>query len=227
MVPRRDGSGDSRPGKVGEVGEFLSQLDNIGENGVFVMASTNLAASIDPTILRSGRLEQKILIPPPDRRAREEMFRLYLKGRPVDFRVLPHLLADMTEGYVAADIKRIVDQASRDAIRQRKNCVTMDILAKAISKLPPSLSAEEIKRYSSDYNVNEPAAPDKIFIYDCLKRKLRAAEGDLLTLGAGDACTFILDMEPETGGVISRRDGRYYFLADKGIPSYSFNRAQR
>ena len=226
MVPRREG-GDSRPGKVGEVGEFLSQLDNIGESGVFVMASTNLPSSIDPAVLRSGRLEQKILIPPPDRRAREDMFRLYLKGRPVDFRVSSHLLADMTEGYVAADIKRIVDQASRDAIRQQKNCVTMDMLTETIRRLPPSLTAEEISRYSSHYDGNKTASADKIFIYDCLNCKLRVADGDFMTVGSAGTCTFILDMEPEEGGVISRREGQYYFTPNKNIPSYSLHHEQQ
>ncbi|MDR0605842.1 MAG: ATP-binding protein [Bacteroidales bacterium] len=65
----------------GAVNEFLSQLDNIGTSGVFVISSTNRANMLDKAILHAGRLEKWFYILPPDFEARKVMFELNLKKK--------------------------------------------------------------------------------------------------------------------------------------------------
>ena len=60
------------------VNEFLAQMNNSGDEGVFIIGATNRPNSIDPAILRAGRLDKHIYLPPPDYEARELMFKLYL-----------------------------------------------------------------------------------------------------------------------------------------------------
>lgn len=128
------------------VNEMLAQMDRTGEKGVFVIGATNYPHTIDPAILRAGRLDKKYYVGAPDKAAREALFELYLKDRPYDFGLDYGHLADMTENYVSADIQLIVNDASRMALKRRSK-ITMDLLQAAILSTTPSLSSAELKRY--------------------------------------------------------------------------------
>ena len=114
MTPDRESAQHSYSS---EVNEFLSQLNNCGDSGVFVIGSTNKPQLLDKAILRAGRLEKHFYIPPPDFEARRAMFEIYLKNRPLDFGIDYNILATLTENYVSGDIRFIVDEASRLAIK--------------------------------------------------------------------------------------------------------------
>lgn len=147
MVPNRDKTNNQS--QSGEVNEFLSQLDNIGQFGVFVIGSTNKPESIDKAILRAGRLEKWFYIPPPDKEVRISLFELYLKDRPLDFGIDYALLAEMTQNYVSSDIKFLVDEASRKTIRDKGKRITMDILKYVISHQKPTVSLDELTLYEN------------------------------------------------------------------------------
>lgn len=146
MVPKRDSS-QLQSGAAGEVNEFLSQLDNCGSSGVFVVASTNYPNQIDAAVLRAGRLEQKFYVSPPDLEARKVMFELYLKGRPVDFGINYEKLAQLTENFVSSDIKLLIDKSSRVTIREKLGKITMQTLERVISSSKPTVALEEIKKH--------------------------------------------------------------------------------
>lgn len=87
------------------VNEFLAQMNNSGDDGVFIIGATNRPNSIDPAILRAGRLDKHVYLPPPDFEARELMFKLYLEKRPTDIGLDYSVLAKATDNYVSSDIK--------------------------------------------------------------------------------------------------------------------------
>lgn len=128
------------------VNEFLAQMDRNAEKGIFIIGATNFPHNLDPAALRAGRFEKKIYIPPPDYEARKSMFELYLRDRPLDFGIDYDHLAKLTENYVSADIKFIVDEASRYAKRE-KSRITMKILEDVIKKTKPSVSLVELEKY--------------------------------------------------------------------------------
>lgn len=145
MIPNREKVNNQS--QSGEVNEFLSQLDNIGEVGVFVIGSTNKPDLIDSAVLRAGRLEKWFYIPPPDFEARQAMFELYLKDRPLDFGIDYEQLAKLTESYVSSDIKLLVDEASRKTIRDKSRRISMETLTFIISHQKPTVSLSELKKY--------------------------------------------------------------------------------
>lgn len=147
MVPNREKVNNQS--QSGEVNEFLSQLDNIGDSGVFVIGSTNKPDSIDKAILRAGRLEKWFYIPPPDFEARKAMFELYLKDRPLDFGIDYNKLAILTEHYVSSDIKLLIDEASRKTIREKLKRISMETLEFIIGHQKPTVSLSELKKYES------------------------------------------------------------------------------
>ncbi|QIW15613.1 hypothetical protein A4G20_04350 [Pasteurellaceae bacterium RH1A] len=128
------------------VNEFLAQMNNCGERNLFIIGATNRPNAIDPAILRSGRLDKHIYLPPPDFLARKQMFELYLSKRPID--ILDYeQLAQLTENFVSSDIKLICDEASRMALKQSSK-ITMDILSQTIKDTPASLSPQQLSEYA-------------------------------------------------------------------------------
>jgi len=138
-----------------EVNEFLSQLDNSGDSGVFVIGSTNKPQLIDKAVLRAGRLEKHFYVPPPDFEARRAMFEIYLKNRPLDFGIDYEKLATLTENYVSGDIKLIVDECSRKVIREKTKRITMETLEFVIKNQRPTISLDILQKYEKIKNEME------------------------------------------------------------------------
>ena len=145
LVPNRDSDGVHEMSRSA-VNEMLAQMDRTGEKGIFIIGATNYPNMIDPAILRAGRLDKKYYIGVPGTEARMALFKLYLEKRPYDFGLDYQQLATLTQGYVSADIQLIVNDASRNALRQHCK-ITMDLLKAAISSTNPSLSANELRKY--------------------------------------------------------------------------------
>ena len=143
----RDRSAHNNATTAGAVNEFLTQLNNCGEDGVLVIAATNKPTDIDEAALRAGRLELKYYIPQPDKETRKRMFQIGVGKRNYDFGIDYDLLAERTENYVSADINLVIDTAARLAFRRKIGKITMVLLEEAISQIKPSLTLEQIKHH--------------------------------------------------------------------------------
>jgi len=146
LVPNRDNSSVNHM-NTSAVNEFLAQMNNSGEDGVFIIGATNRPNSIDPAILRAGRLDKHVYLPPPDFEARELMFKLYLKKRPTEIGLDYSELAKATENYVSSDIKFLCDEASRMALRS-KSRITKEIILNTIKLNKPSITLSELNSYN-------------------------------------------------------------------------------
>ncbi|NHW24125.1 MAG: CDC48 family AAA ATPase [Archaeoglobales archaeon] len=162
LAPRRGGIGDSH---VTErvVSQLLTELDGLEElREVVVIAATNRPDLIDPALVRPGRIERHIYIPPPDKEARKEIFRIHLKNKPLAEDVKLEELAEKTEGYSGADIEAVCREAGMLAIREalksgvsreeakeiaKKIKITKRHFEEALKKVKPSLTQEDLKRY--------------------------------------------------------------------------------
>lgn len=149
LIPKREELGSHADIKKEEINEFLLQLNNAGAQKILVVGATNRPRMIDTAILRSGRMDKRIFVPPPDLEAREEMFFLCLKGRPYKATIDCKKLAKMTECYVGSDLELIVTEAARDAVTQDKPEIDEGALIRAIEKTTSSLTQTEIDMYST------------------------------------------------------------------------------
>lgn len=129
------------------VNELLANMDRLGEKGVFVIGATNYPHLMDSAILRSGRLDKKFYVAPPDFEARKVMFEMLLKKRPYDFGLDYDRLAKLTENYVFSDLTLIINDASRKALME-KSKITMAIIEDTIAHTKSSLSNRDIEKYN-------------------------------------------------------------------------------
>ena len=145
FVPNRSNTGAEH--QAGEVNEFLSQLNNCAQRGIFVIATSNRPDMIDPAVLRTGRIDKLVYVPMPDKEARSEMFKLHLSGRPCSD-IDAERLAEMTDGYIASDIAYIVNDAAMGAAFSDKP-ISQEPLEATIKSIHPSISKEVINTYES------------------------------------------------------------------------------
>lgn len=145
LVPNRNDSGINHM-NTSAVNEFLAQMNNIGDDGVFIIGATNRPNAIDTAILRAGRLDKIIYIPPPDFNAREQMFKIYLSKRPVEIGLDYPALAQETENFVSSDIKFLCDEAARKALKLRCR-ISKEILFDTIKMNKPSISIVDLNKY--------------------------------------------------------------------------------
>lgn len=149
LVPKRDAINNAS--QSAEVNEFLTQLNNCGKDGVFVIATTNRPDRIDSAVLRSGRIDYKIFVPAPDFESRKALFQISLSDKPTEDTIDFDKLAKITESYLASDISAIVQVAAREAFRS-KSVISYKLLQKATKSIVPSLSKSQIKEFDKMKN---------------------------------------------------------------------------
>ena len=142
LVPNRSWNNVSSE----EVNEFLSQMNNCAQRGIFIVATSNRPDKIDPAVLRTGRIDKMVYVPLPDFDARRELFSLYLKDRPVEDGIDIDELAKQTDGYIASDIAYIVNDSAMVAAYTRTK-ISYDLLMTSIANAKPSVRSDSIEHY--------------------------------------------------------------------------------
>ncbi len=132
------------------VNQLLTEMDGIVPlQNVVVIAATNRPDILDPALLRPGRFDRLIYVPPPDKEARKQIFKIHTRKVPLADDVDFDKLAELTEGYTGADIEAVVREAVMIKLREKLEVgpVEMRHFMEALKKVPPSLSKEDIERY--------------------------------------------------------------------------------
>jgi len=149
ILPNRKGS--LSHSYASEVNEFLAQMTECHKKGIFVIAASNRPEKIDPAIIRTGRIDKVVYLGPPDFDARFEMFKMYLEDRPADSNIDLKKISEMTENYVSSDISYIVNEASRNALKERIN-INQQHIEEVIKRTKPSVSISQINKYEEFKN---------------------------------------------------------------------------
>lgn len=132
------------------VSQLLSEMNGLEElKGVVIIAATNRPDIVDPALLRPGRLDRFVLIPPPDEKSRLEIFRVHTKNMPlkgVDIKDL----SKKTDGFSGADIESLCREAAMNALREniKSKEVREKHFTEALKKITPSLSKEIRDHYA-------------------------------------------------------------------------------
>ena len=121
LVPKRGTYMGSSHVTESVVSQILTELDGLEElKNVTVIGATNRPDMLDPALMRPGRMERHIYVPPPDAESRRKIFEVYLKdtGALLTADVTIDDLVAGTENYVGADIEALVREAKLSAMRE-------------------------------------------------------------------------------------------------------------
>ncbi|MFP3264624.1 MAG: CDC48 family AAA ATPase [Acidilobus sp.] len=132
------------------VNQLLTEMDGLVPlNNVVVLAATNRPDIVDPALMRPGRFDRIIYVPPPDKDSRKQIFQVHLRKVPLANDVDIDRLADLTEGYTGADIAAVVREAVFAKLREKlePGPVEWRHFQQALKKVKPSLTREDVARY--------------------------------------------------------------------------------
>ena len=142
------------------VNQLLAEMDGIAPlKNVVVIAATNRPDILDPALLRPGRFDRLIYIPPPDEQARFEILKVHVKKikavsdkiKDGDYKYLREL-AKRTEYYTGADLAALVREAAMLALREsvkegKVKPVDVEHFEEALKRVQPSLTPDLVRRY--------------------------------------------------------------------------------
>nr|WP_218862813.1 AAA family ATPase [Actinopolyspora biskrensis] len=134
------------------VAALLTELDGVEPlRDVVVIGATNRPELVDPALLRPGRLERSIGVPPPDAEARAEILRSASRNTPLASDVDPDALAESLEGYSAADCSALIREAALSALRESMDATEVSTahVEAARARVRPSLSAEQLAAFDA------------------------------------------------------------------------------
>jgi 26S proteasome regulatory subunit T1 len=116
--------------------ELITQLDGFDTRGnVKVLMATNRPDTLDPALLRPGRLDRKIEFGVPDVDGRKKIFEIHLRPMQHDRGIRLELLARLCPNSTGADIRSVCTEAGILAIRARRRQIIEEDLVKAINKV--------------------------------------------------------------------------------------------
>jgi transitional endoplasmic reticulum ATPase len=117
IAPRRDKVVGDVEKRV--VAQLLALMDGLNRRqNLIVIAATNLPNAIDPALRRPGRFDREIAIPIPDRDGRREILDIHSRGMPLDADVSLDHLAEITHGFVGADLEALCREAAMGTLRR-------------------------------------------------------------------------------------------------------------
>ncbi|MBS84064.1 MAG: ATPase [Euryarchaeota archaeon] len=130
------------------VNQLLASMDGVESlDEVIIVAATNRPEMIDPALLRSGRFERVLHVPPPDKPARESIMAIHSADMPLSTFSMKDILGGM-EGFTGADIEAVCREAALIAMRAGKKKVTKGHFEEAISRVRPTVTPEMLEYYS-------------------------------------------------------------------------------
>jgi transitional endoplasmic reticulum ATPase len=145
------------------VAQLLSAMDGMTSRGkVVVIAATNRVDAIDPALRRPGRFDREIEIGVPNRDGRLEVLQIHTRGMPLDKDVNLEKLADISHGFVGADLQALAKEAAMRALRRvlpdmdlSSQSIPLETLRKIIVKMSDFMDV--IKEM-------EPSAMREVFV---------------------------------------------------------------
>lgn len=115
---------------------LLAEMDGFSQNDdILVLAATNRADTMDPAVLRPGRFDRKFVVPGPDLKARKELLKLNLEGKPVSDDVKTDDLARSFSGLSCASIATIVNEAAIIMIKDKALAITTAMIEDAYTQM--------------------------------------------------------------------------------------------
>jgi len=143
----------SKSGEGGVSETVLSQLLTEIEEGissrVVVLGITNRPDVLDNSLLRTGRLDLVLYVPPPDEKGRLEIIKILTAKMPIDKDVNLQEIAVATQNYSGADLAALCREAAIQAMRRESGKISSKDFSNSLKQVRPSITKEVDQWYNS------------------------------------------------------------------------------
>ncbi len=128
IAPKREEMGGEKQVERRVVAQLLALLDGLKSRGqVIVIGATNIPNTLDPALRRPGRFDREIPVPIPDRKGRLAILQIHTRGMPLAEDVTVDKIADITHGFVGADIEALAREAAMSALRKVMSKIDLNV----------------------------------------------------------------------------------------------------
>ena len=163
IAPKREEMGGEKQVERRVVAQLLALMDGLKSRGqLIVIGATNIPNAIDPALRRPGRFDREISIPIPDRNGRLEILKIHTRGMPLAQDVDLKRIADVSHGFVGADLEALAKEAAMSCVRDVLPYVDFqsnDIPYERIAGLEVSM-----KHFMNALLETEPSATREVFV---------------------------------------------------------------
>ncbi len=133
---RGAGVGGGHDEREQTLNQLLVEMDGFDmKDNVILIAATNRPDILDPALLRPGRFDRQIVVDRPDRKGREGILKIHVRGKPLEDDIDLEVLARRTPGFTGADLANLVNEAALLSARRGKKKVSMHELDEAIERV--------------------------------------------------------------------------------------------
>jgi transitional endoplasmic reticulum ATPase len=132
---------------------ILAEMDGMDQSaGIILVGTTNKPELIDPALLRPGRFDKIIYVPPPDVKERVEILKVHLAGRPMDKNIDMTTIAVKCDRFSGADLANLAREAATIAMRRaldtkQHTTITMSDLKTVAVTVKPSITLAMLENY--------------------------------------------------------------------------------
>ncbi|MBA8826562.1 cell division protease FtsH [Saccharopolyspora lacisalsi] len=133
---RGAGLGGGHDEREQTLNQLLVEMDGFdSRGGIILIAATNRSDILDPALLRPGRFDRQIPIPPPDLRGRKAILEVHSKGKPLAPDADMDGLAKRTVGFSGADLENVVNEAALLTARENNQLITAAALEESVDRV--------------------------------------------------------------------------------------------
>jgi transitional endoplasmic reticulum ATPase len=163
IAPKREEMGAEKQVERRVVAQLLALMDGLESRGqIIVIGATNIPNTLDPALRRPGRFDREISIPIPDKNGRLEILQIHTRGMPLAEDVNLEKLAEITHGFVGADLEALAREAAMSALRKilpKINFEMQDIPYETLMKLEVTMD-----NFQEAMKEVEPSAIREVFV---------------------------------------------------------------
>ena len=163
IAPKREDMGGEKQVERRVVAQLLALMDGLESRGqIVVIGATNIPNTLDPALRRPGRFDREISIPIPDRKGRHEILTIHTRGMPLAADVDLKKIAEMTHGYVGADLEALAKEAAMASLRELLPEIDMEM-----EEIPyDKLLAMDVRmdHFLEAFKEVEPSAIREVFV---------------------------------------------------------------
>ncbi len=163
IAPKREDMGGEKQVERRVVAQLLALMDGLKSRGqLIVIGATNIPNSLDPALRRPGRFDREISIPVPDRKGRLEILKIHTRGMPLSKDVDLKKIADLSHGFVGADLEALAKEAAMSCVRDilpYVNFHNQEIPYEKVAKLEVGM-----KHFLNALLETDPSATREVFV---------------------------------------------------------------